>query len=682
MPTARADLRALPLYEVPAEVQGEFCRVMDALPDRDWNKFASKVLEDITSVRLAEKKERRTDWVMSRWQNRNGSVGELLDLLHRLELLWPWDIINNWASTVPPRVESPLPLLSPGFTPHHRAPVSDQPTCSLSQSRMATLLPKPEPPELSSVIQYEQMLPQPLHESEAAASLGVMAWTYEEVYNGTSGFSASLKLGEGGFGEVFKATLRNTIFAVKKIKRDSSLDWNSLRDSFKAEVEQLSKFRHPNIVELLGYSVGEGTLCLIYNFMENRSLDDQLHSNGFGLSWCQRVSIVKGAASALQYLHCPPQGQPLVHGDVKSSNILLDHHLEAKLSDLGLARFSSSPSSHTGSHTRTIGKTKCVTETLAYLPEEYLRDYKMKTEVDVYGFGVVLLEIVTGRRALEKDKTTGKDIYLKLLVNDVENTEEHWRKQLDKRLISCEDSEPSGFMQVVSLAQSCLDKLKKRRPMKEVYKALDSIHNTSPSSLPSVLYSSSVPHPGPARSLDSCFSALSFKTSDPSKHAYSHKRSSLSPPQTLSSTVTPTPPRHSSPSSSLISSSFSGPCETDESRGFSQYNISPTKSGLDLVPQPSVPVEDQYNFPPYSEVMDSTENQAVALLECSPQARPLQSLSPVVSNSSKQQVFENRAVSQSPELLSSEDLYVVGSPGVSRLPEESDELEYLQSKTQ
>ncbi|KAJ0036532.1 hypothetical protein NQD34_005209 [Periophthalmus magnuspinnatus] len=711
MAAARADLRALPLYKVPSRVHFEFCRVMDVLSDRDWLNFASEVLQDQTAVRLAEKKEQRTDWLMLQWQNRNGSVGQLLDLLQKLELLMPRDIINSWVCSVSPPVVYPLPSVSaPEVNPPHPLPTAPSipPPRTLRQSEMAILLPKPEPPELRSFDQLElssvETLPQPLSDSAAAASLGlctsgVMSWAYEEVYTGTCGFCAALKVGEGGFGEVFRATLRNTDCAVKKFKQDCSLDWIQLRHSFQTEVEKLSKFRHPNIVDLLGYSDGGGTVCLIYSFMENRSLDDQLHSDGMSLSWCQRVSIVKGAATALQYLHFPPEGQtPLVHGDVKSSNILLDHHLEAKLADFGLARSSSHNSS---GHTTSIGTTKLVRGTLAYLPEEYIRDGKLKTAVDVYGFGVVLLEILTGRRALKKDKKTGQDIYLKELVNEIEDSEAEWKKQLDKHLILCGPAEPTGFMQVASLARRCLDKWKRRPSMTQVYEALHDLStalkpSASPRlSLPSVLHppDTSTPPPGPPRSLDSCFSALSLSNVGPSEHTYCPKPSSLSPPQTLqSTTVTHMHPAHGS-SLPLLCSSFDGPCETDESRGYSQYDtksngLGPrqSKSDLNQFTQPSVPTEDQYNFPSNSEVMGPIVNQAAAFPESTSPAGLLLSQS-VVLNPSKQRLLEKKALYdqgliQTPELLSSENFCLVRSPAESRLPEESDELEYLQSKTQ
>ncbi|KAK5895479.1 hypothetical protein CesoFtcFv8_012069 [Champsocephalus esox] len=211
------------------------------------------------------------------------------------------------------------------------------------------------------------------------------------------------------------------------------------------------RFRHPNIVELLGFSEGGGAVCLILSYMENRSLEDRLHGN-VSLSWSQRLKVIEGASAALQFLHCPPDGPPaLIHGDVKSSNILLDVHLQARLSDFGLAR--SRPLSCSGGQTCSVGRTETVRGTLAYLPEEYVREGQLSTAVDVYSFGVVLLEVLTGRRALERDSTSG-DRYLKDLVDEVEDRGSSaavWRKQLDHRLTSGGAVEHAGCMQLVTL---------------------------------------------------------------------------------------------------------------------------------------------------------------------------------------------------------------------------------------
>uniref|UniRef100_A0A673A7T9 Protein kinase domain-containing protein n=1 Tax=Sphaeramia orbicularis TaxID=375764 RepID=A0A673A7T9_9TELE len=724
---SRADFRGQFLYDLPSNVNYEFCRIMDGLSDRDWTRFASEVLIDQTEVRLAERKERRTDPVMHHWGNRLGRVGDLLDLLERLELLRPRDVILRWASSVkPPPPPPPPPLVSMSrFDPPPKKP--------LPSSTQVTY-------RMSSTGEYANACPPVMAACGGVGCVGgsvgtgVMCWPYEELHAGTKGFSPVLQVGEGGFGVVYRASLRNTDYAVKRFKQDCGLDWALLRDSFQTEVDKLSKYRHPNIVDLLGVSEGGGSFCLIYSYMENRSLEDQLHNDQGGLSWSQRVSVVEGAAKALEFLHFPPKGQErLIHGDVKSSNILLDRHLEAKLADFGLARFGARNSSGQNSRaqTTTMGKTATVRGTLAYLPDEYVRNGELGTTIDVYSFGVVLLEVLTGRRALEKDRKSGRERYLRDIVNEVQDTEADWRKQLDQRLISGGAGEPTGCMQMVALACNCLDKKKKKRPAMSEVRCASVTHFCLSSRYTHVfpLQPPSRSFPRPPRSLDSCIGALSNQLSQmrPLEDTY------LAP--SSSSSHTPSPPTPLLPLllllllvTPLLLISFAGPCETDESRGFSQYDVRSQFSGptgtqfksngtcsRSLSPstrdhyhsqtgppesqskQPSVPTEDQYNFPPQSGVISRPETAGGAgpiqprvckVPECLSPGGSLQSSSPgpsVQLNPSKQHLLVKNALYEegridTPELLSSENIYAERSSAESRGPEESDELEYLSSE--
>ncbi|XP_054869203.1 interleukin-1 receptor-associated kinase 1 isoform X2 [Amphiprion ocellaris] len=678
---SETDRRARYLYRLPPSVLWEFCRVMDGLSDLDWTRFASQVLGDQTAVRLAERRRRRTDWVMNQWENRNGRVGELIDLLDSLQLQRPRDVILDWLSGPNPPPPPPPSLLPPPSLP----PPPPPPTS-----------PKKDGP-------HSDTQPRPT----AACSGAVMCWSYEEVHAGTEGFSPSLQVGEGGFGAVYRASLSNTVCAVKRLKQDGELDWTVLMESFQTEVEKLSKFRHPNIVDLLGFSEGGGSMCLIYSYMENGSLEDRLHNvtntpqltyECVFLSWSQRMNIVHGASAALQFLHFPPRGQtPLIHGDVKSSNILLDRHLAAKLSDFGLAQFASRsssgrPADQTGAQTKSLGKTTTVKGTLAYLPDEYVRNGQLGTAVDVYSFGVVLLEVLTGRRALHKDRRSGErylDLVEELEDGPCGSSEAAWRKQLDGRLMAGGAAEPASCLQVAALACRCLDKNKRRRPaMTEVFHRLEDVQtfmrrtsSSSSSSAPSV--------PRPPPSLDSRVGALSqqLSTLGPLEDSYPSSQSSLSSQSSSSLCSLPPPhPLHSSSSlPPLSSSSFLGPCETDESRGFSQYHLSSQSNGTSSRDQnhPSVPTEDQYNFPP----QPSTDGVLSAGTSAgfSP-AGSLQSTCPgpsVHMNPRKQRLLEKKAQYeegriQTPELLS-DDLYGAASCDF-RGPEESDELEYLPAK--
>ncbi|XP_062248191.1 interleukin-1 receptor-associated kinase 1 isoform X2 [Platichthys flesus] len=682
------------IYELPPKVYWDFCRVMDALSDLDWTRFASEVLCDQTDVRLAERSDRRTDWVMNQWGDRKGRVDELIDLLERLQLFRPKDVILRWTSTLKPLssippTPPPPQVYASQFDPPPKPYEAPPPLSTLRLTEVkggGRPLPRPAPPpfDLDSDSRLSRQEAPPV--VPWGGGSGVMCWSYEEVYDGTKGFSPSLQVGEGGFGVVYRATLGNTKCAIKKLKQDCVLDLTFLKQTFQTEVEKLSKFRHPNIVDLLGVCDGGGSLCLIYSYMDNRSLEEQLHNQCVVLTWCQRLSIVEDVSSALAFLHSPPDKHaPLIHGDVKSSNILLDRHLVAKLADFGLARFGSRRSTGPSpTRTVTVGKTETVRGTLAYLPDEYVRNGELGTAVDVYSFGVVLLEVLTGRRALERDGKSGER-YLKDLVEEIEDSPTGscaalWKNQLDQRLITGGTAEPAEWMTVLALACTCLDKKRKKRPgMSEVFQKLKDVHNlvTGTSSSSSSLHHPLPPHvhnfsqslPCPPLSIDSRVGALT------------NQIAKLGPLKDTSRT-----PQSSSSSSGV------GPCETDESQGFSQFRSDGTSStSLSTRDQrlcgpsvfTSVPIEDQYNFPPHPNCsIDKpvdTRGQKLSTLygvpECFSPAGSLQSqLSSLGPSGQKKQR------TQGSELLLSDDLYGEGGAAGSRDPEESDELDYLPAK--
>ncbi|KAJ0260283.1 Protein kinase superfamily protein [Hirschfeldia incana] len=206
----------------------------------------------------------------------------------------------------------------------------------------------------------------------------------------TGGFKDSNVIGQGGFGCVYKASLdSNTKAAVKKIENVSQ----EAKREFQTEVELLSKIQHPNIISLLGSASEINSSFVVYELMEKGSLDDQLHgpSCGSALTWHMRMKIALDTARGLEYLHehCRPQ---VIHRDLKSSNILLDSSFNAKISDFGLAV---SVGVHGSNNIKLSG-------TLGYVAPEYLLDGKLTDKSDVYAFGVVLLELLLGRRPVEK----------------------------------------------------------------------------------------------------------------------------------------------------------------------------------------------------------------------------------------------------------------------------------------
>ncbi|KAG7545419.1 Protein kinase-like domain superfamily [Arabidopsis suecica] len=218
----------------------------------------------------------------------------------------------------------------------------------------------------------------------------VQSFDYKTLEKATGGFKDGNLVGRGGFGDVYKACLgNNTLAAVKKIENVSQ----EAKREFQNEVDLLSKIHHPNIISLFGYGNEISSSFIVYELMENGSLDAQLHgpSRGSALTWHMRMKIALDTARAVEYLHerCRP---PVIHRDIKSSNILLDSSFNAKISDFGLAVM-------VGTHGKNNIK---LSGTLGYVAPEYLLDGKLTDKSDVYAFGVVLLELLLGRRPVEK----------------------------------------------------------------------------------------------------------------------------------------------------------------------------------------------------------------------------------------------------------------------------------------
>ncbi|KAI7797941.1 interleukin-1 receptor-associated kinase 1 [Triplophysa rosa] len=604
------------LYNLPACVMNDFTRVMDSLSHSDWMLFASRVISDQTELRLLEQTSRRTETLMHKWGCRNGTVGELVKVLEDLRCFRARDVILEHVRIQQSDSDQGSSSPNPPSTAYHSS-------TSRNDTEIPLPKPGPPPPDLDSIIPKKSTTsgkcPCEDPKDSSPVSSTAMSWPLEEVQDGTCNFATSWQIGEGGFGHVYRATMRNTEFAVKKLKEDSHLDWSVLKESFRTELEKLSQYRHPNIMELVGYSIQGQTYCLIYIYMPNGSLEDRLHCEDNALSWSQSVNILLGTAKAVQYLHsCSPV---LIHGDIKSSNVLLGDHLEPKLGDFGMARFCRNPKKTPGK-TCSVAQTSTVRGTLAYLPEEYLKDGQLGVEIDVYSFGVVMLEVLTGRRALEVDGHF-KNVYLKDLVIEVDDddrifskgrnsqelslqaAENICKKHLDPRLMTEDTPALHGSMEISKLACQCLDRRRKKRPpMTKVFKELQDLHSgLKTSGRSTIMKMSSVPShlstPEPLRSEDSSLDSLTNKFSKlcPQEDTCPCLHKPVFP--TLTSAVT-----QSGESGwnavSWASQSSGMPCESDESQGFSHYlsntcsrvqplscDIQRTKSGGSILDDPS-----------------------------------------------------------------------------------------------
>eukprot|EP00257_Ricinus_communis_P025544 XP_025012958.1 L-type lectin-domain containing receptor kinase IX.1 [Ricinus communis] len=216
---------------------------------------------------------------------------------------------------------------------------------------------------------------------------GPKRFSYKELVQATNNFSEEGKLGEGGFGGVYRGYLSDLSVAVKRVTKGSKQG----RKEYMSEVKIISKLRHKNLVQLVGWCHEKGELLLIYELMPNGSLDSHLFRGENMLSWAVRRNIALGLASALLYLH-EEWEQCVVHRDIKSSNVMLDSNFNTKLGDFGLARLMDT--NETGLKTGLAG-------TFGYMAPEYISTGKASKGSDVFSFGVVALEIACGRRSME-----------------------------------------------------------------------------------------------------------------------------------------------------------------------------------------------------------------------------------------------------------------------------------------
>ncbi|KAJ9692024.1 hypothetical protein PVL29_011223 [Vitis rotundifolia] len=242
-------------------------------------------------------------------------------------------------------------------------------------------------------------------------------YTIEDIEVATDYFSNSLKIGEGGYGPVYKASLDHTPVAIKVLRPDMS---QGLKQ-FKQEVEVLSCMRHPNMVLLVGACPEYG--CLVYEYMENGSLDDRLfrRNNTPPLPWATRFKIASEIATALLFLH-QTKPAPLVHRDLKPANILLGRNYVSKISDVGLARLvpASVADSVTQYHMTAAAGTFC------YIDPEYQQTGMLGVKSDVYSLGVLLLQIITARPPMGLTHQVARSIERGTFADMLDPTVEDW----------------------------------------------------------------------------------------------------------------------------------------------------------------------------------------------------------------------------------------------------------------
>ncbi|XP_039132061.1 probable leucine-rich repeat receptor-like protein kinase At5g49770 [Dioscorea cayenensis subsp. rotundata] len=290
---------------------------------------------------------------------------------------------------------------------------------------------------------------------------GARWFTFDELTKITNNFAEMNEIGAGGYGKVYKGQLTNGQVVAIKRAQAGSLQGAA---EFKTEIELLSRVHHKNLVGLVGFCFEQGEQMLVYEFISNGTLRENLSAeNGKQqLDWMKRLKIALGSARGLAYLH-ELADPPIIHRDIKSANILLDKLLNAKVADFGLSKLvSDAEKGHVSTQ---------VKGTLGYLDPEYYMTQLLTEKSDVYSYGVVMLELITGKPPLHKGKYIVREVRLALNMMG----EDPYCGLEDMVDTVIRNSETLiAFKSFVQLAMLCVEETGARRPkMNQVVKEIE-----------------------------------------------------------------------------------------------------------------------------------------------------------------------------------------------------------------
>ncbi|KAJ7968393.1 Kinase family protein [Quillaja saponaria] len=298
-----------------------------------------------------------------------------------------------------------------------------------------------------------------LRRKNVVSACGIPKYSYKDIQKATSDFTTVI--GQGAFGPVYKAQMATgETVAVKVLGANSR---QGLKE-FLAEVLLLGRLHHKNLVNLVGYTAEKGHHMLLYVYMSNSNLASHLYGeNHEPLSWDMRLRIALDVARALEYLHYGA-APPVVHRDIKSSNILLDQSMRARVADFGLSR-----------QEMIKPRSSNVTGTFGYLDPEYLSTRTFTKKSDVYSFGVLLFELITCRNPQQ-----GLMEYVELAAMETEG-KHGWDEIVDPQLNG--DFDMHKLNDVAALAFKCVNRVSRNRPsMRNIAQTLSQLHKMRPSS--------------------------------------------------------------------------------------------------------------------------------------------------------------------------------------------------------
>ncbi|KAI3367005.1 hypothetical protein L3Q82_009636 [Scortum barcoo] len=418
------------LYDVPPVAMERLCEMMDGGAGRfGWRALAVRIIPSLSEIRSLERVEAAgrspTRELLWSWAQEMSRVQDLVKVLsdmghHRALLLFQG-----------PAQESPSPPRN------QRGESAGQQSAAEVKVELFEL----QPEESSSSQSYPTCVNQRgvfiptwlcvLEEKQPTSTFQDITFqdiTFQDIIAGTKDFHSEMRISEGLFADIYRAQMGNKEFAVKLFKQVNQASKKKLWNIFRKEMEVHHLYQHPNILDLLCCFSDENRYCLVHPYLPNGSLYHRLHHrNGkTPLSWQERLAIIKGIAKAVQHLHAV-QPCPVICGNISSSqsdtvsslrstNILLDDDLQPKLCNFGVAHLQP----HSANPHCTITLNTSSHSNMGYLPEEYIRDGKLTFSLDVYSFGTVIMETVTGRKV--KEDTPKQTLLRDLLVTEVEDS--------------------------------------------------------------------------------------------------------------------------------------------------------------------------------------------------------------------------------------------------------------------
>ncbi|KAL9890523.1 serine/threonine-protein kinase pelle [Glossina fuscipes fuscipes] len=471
----------VPIYHMPLTVRKHLCGHLDEL--KVWMQLAEEMhlrpseIQDIKTKQLGSGKSPSNELLLIWGHKYDHSVTELFNLLHRLKLFPAMRILKQLVSRqhqlkIPPSAPAFSKIMTNNLNPagnndDQMSQKQDSTTSGVSNSndtsdnnnnnwRSRSRLQADRNERLSLVTDSSV-------QKYASCLLEI---NYFELCDATNNWDEKFILGKGGFGTVFRGYWKHTEVAIKQIHYRGT----DGRENIKIQIQQslnelkyLNACRHDNILPLYGFSIKGEKPCLVYQLMKGGSLEQRLNSKKMTpLTWEQRISICLGSARGINFLHTF-RNKPLIHGDIKPANVLLDQCLQPKIGDFGLAREGPNDINSAVEVTQVFG-------TRPYLPPEFLNSRKLSTKVDTYSFGVVLLEVFTGMRVYDSHRR--EQLLTKHIMSQTCKIEE----LIDKRIPLLPGQEEM-CKRSIELSLKCIAKSPQDRPeMEDVLKTIYTYH--------------------------------------------------------------------------------------------------------------------------------------------------------------------------------------------------------------